>query len=435
MSQKVMPQTFALNQGWLSIKINGVLLPVYGLMFILLCIAIWLDKLPMNMLGAFAVLMLIGNILNHLGNHLPIIKSYLGGGAVFSIFVSAALATYQVLPTNVVDLCANFLNDMGFLDLYIATLITGSILGMNRQLLTKASVRFLPVSFISMGLAIVVVGIVGSLIGYGFREAILYISLPMMSGGMGAGVIPLSSIYSDTMGVPASDIVSTLIPASAFGNALAIIAAALIAKTGEFFPKYNGQGVLMPIKEDTAKGSPAKLDFVRMGVGLLTALSFFLVGSIINKFFPDVHAYAFMIIVVVIAKIAGLIPQYYEECATMWSTFVMQNLTAALLAGIGIALLDLTVLANAMTWQFVLLSATSILTVALASAIGGKIVGFFPVESSITAGLCTNSMGGTGNIAVLSASDRMNLIPFAQMATRIGGALILILSSFLVKLL
>lgn len=435
MAEKAASKELALNFSWTSIKINGITLPVYAIMLIILVLSIWLDKLPMNMIGALAVLMLIGNVLNYLGNHLPIIKSYLGGGAVFSIFVSAALATFNILPQEVVDLCADFLNNMGFLDLYIATLITGSILGMDRQLLTKASVRFLPVTFVSMAAAITVVGLVGSLIGYGFREAILYISLPMMSGGMGAGVIPLSSIYSDTMGIPASDIVSTLIPASAFGNVLAIIAAALIAKAGESFPAYNGQGELMPVKEKSASSEPAKLDVTRMGVGLLTAMAFFLVGSIVNRFFPEVHAYAFMIIIVVIAKIAGIVPKYYEESATMWSSFVMKNLTAALLAGIGLALLDLTVLANAMTWQFLLLSTTSIVTVAIISAIGGKLVGFYPVESSITAGLCTNSMGGTGNIAVLSASERMNLIPFAQMATRIGGAIILILSSFLVKLL
>lgn len=78
------------------------------------------------------------------------IKSYLGGGAVFSIFVSVALATFSMLPQEVVGLCADFLNNMGFLDLYIATVITGSILGMDRRLLTKASVRFLPVMFVSV---------------------------------------------------------------------------------------------------------------------------------------------------------------------------------------------------------------------------------------------------------------------------------------------
>ncbi|WP_273706352.1 2-hydroxycarboxylate transporter family protein, partial [Leuconostoc mesenteroides] len=54
------------------------------------------------------------------------------------------------------------------------------------------------------------------------------------------------------------------------------------------------------------------------------------------------------------------------------------------------------------------------------------------VEAAITAGLANNSMGGTGNVAVLAASERMNLIAFAQMGNRIGGALILVVAGILV---
>ncbi|OSP59987.1 hypothetical protein EFP6CTSP_15485, partial [Enterococcus faecium] len=43
----------------------------------------------------------------------------------------------------------------------------------------------------------------------------------------------------------------------------------------------------------------------------------------------------------------------------------------------------------------------------------GRLFGLYPIESTITAGLCNNSMGGTGNVAVLSAANRMELIAFA----------------------
>ena len=76
------------------------------------------------------------------------------------------------------------MNEVGFLDFYIAALITGSILGMDRELLKKAAVRFLPVSFLSMAVAALMAGIVGILTGQGFRETVLYIAMPMMSGGM-----------------------------------------------------------------------------------------------------------------------------------------------------------------------------------------------------------------------------------------------------------
>lgn len=419
-----------------DVKINGIHLPIYIAVSVLLLGMAYYEMLPSNMMGALATLIVLGGLFNTIGNKLPIVKSYLGGGAVFCIFASSALATFHVLPKSIVDNCSNFLNDVGFLDLYIAALITGSILGMNRKLLIRAAVRFLPVSFISMTCAAIMAGIVGMLVGRGFSESILYIAMPMMSGGMGAGVIPLSGIYANATGAEAATIISKMIPASALGNVLAIICAALLAKLGTVKTNLSGNGHLMKENQEKKEESTEiKLDYIMMGTGLLMSLSFFGIGVLINKVFPNVHAYAFMIIIVVVCKTAGIIPKKYEQAAVQWSQFVMKNLTTALLTGIGVALLDLKLLASAITLTYLLICVSIIATVALVSAIGGKLVGFYPIESSITAGLCTNSMGGTGNIAVLSAADRMELIPFAQMATRIGGALVLIISSFLIQIL
>lgn len=358
-----------------EIKIMGMSLPVYIIAAFVILYAAMTGILPENMVGALAIMMVLGSALNLMGNKIPIIRSYLGGGAVFCIFASSALATFGILPTAVVENCKDFMNNVGFLDFYIAALITGSILGMNRDLLKKAAVRFLPISFLSMACAILMAGLMGIITGRGFGQTILYIALPMMSGGMGAGVIPLSGIYAGATGADSAQIISQMIPASAVGNVLAI----------------NGNGELMPSKDEKKSGKEMKL--------------------------------------------AGIIPAKYEEAAVQWSQFVMKNFTSALLAGIGIALLDLKVLGAALTPEFMLITVVIILTVALCAGLFGKFVGFYPVEAAITAGLCTNSMGGTGNIAVLSASDRMGLIPFAQMATRLGGALVLISASFLITIL
>uniref|UniRef100_UPI0011316409 2-hydroxycarboxylate transporter family protein n=1 Tax=Salmonella enterica TaxID=28901 RepID=UPI0011316409 len=42
-------------------------------------------------------------------------------------------------------------------------------------------------------------------------------------------------------------------------------------------------------------------------------------------------------------------------------------------------------------------------------------------ESSITAGLCMANRGGSGDLEVLSACNRMNLISYAQISSRLGG--------------
>ncbi len=424
----------------LEFKIMGLSLPVYLTLAIIVLFAAETEILPTNMVGALAVMIVLGSVFNMMGSKIPIVRSYLGGGAVFCIFASSALASFGFLPTSVVENCKDFMNSVGFLDFYISALITGSILGMNRDLLKKAAIRFLPVSFLSMACAMLMGGVAGMLTGRGFNDSILYIAMPMMSGGMGAGVTPLSQIYSNATGLDQAGIISQMIPASAVGNVLAIISAALIAKIGTKFPALNGNGKLMDVPEDkntkeTKAQGNGSMDLSIMGTGLLFSCGFFTIGTLISHVFPNIHAYAFMIIIVVIFKLLGVIPAKYEFMAVQWGQFVMKNFTHALLAGIGVALLDMKVLGASLTPQFMIICISIIVTVAIVSSVLGKLFGFYPVEASITAGLCTNSMGGTGNIAVLSAADRMELIPFAQMATRLGGAMVLISASFLIRLL
>ena len=52
----------------------------------------------------------------------------------------------------------------------------------------------------------------------------------------------------------------------------------------------------------------------------------------------------------------------------------------------------------------------------------GRLVNIHPIEAGIVAA-CRASQGGTGDVAILSASERMNMMPYAQVATRIGGAI------------
>lgn len=96
---------------------------------------------------------------------------------------------------------------------------------------------------------------------------------------------------------------------------------------------------------------------------------------------------------------------------------------------------DLGAVISAFSPLYMLLVLVVVVCVSIGAGIGGYLVGFYPVESAITAGLCTTNMGGTGDIAVLSAAKRMELLPFAQIATRICGALILIVASILTKVL
>lgn len=78
-----------------NVDVKGIALPIYiGIILILICIMA-IGKLPHTIVGAISVLVILGNFLHYLGNKIPIIRSYLGGGSVFCIFVSAFLATLE----------------------------------------------------------------------------------------------------------------------------------------------------------------------------------------------------------------------------------------------------------------------------------------------------------------------------------------------------
>lgn len=57
-------------------------------------------------------------------------------------------------------------------------------------------------------------------------------------------------------------------------------------------------------------------------------------------------------------------------------------------------------------------------------------LGMCPIESAIV-NACHSGQNGTGHIAILRAANRMQLMSFAQIATRIGGAITVTLTLIL----
>ena len=206
-------------------RLSGIYLIPFVIIAIVIATATFMNVLPGGMVGAFPIMIVIGAILNELGNRTPIIKDYLGGGPIVVIFGTAALFTYNLLPESAGKVISDFTKGGGFLTFYIAALITGSILGMDRKLLLKAAVRFVPAIFAGLIAAFLLVGIGGMLIGYGFSDAILYIGTPIMGGGMGAGAVLMSEIFAEKMNGNPEAILSLIVPALALGNAMSIVAA------------------------------------------------------------------------------------------------------------------------------------------------------------------------------------------------------------------
>ena len=440
--KKTLAQEFSVlfNLPWYIFLIFGAVVVV----------AAYMGVLPQGMAGCFAIMIVLGTVLGKLGDNTPIIKDYLGGGAIVIIFGSAALNFFKVIPEDVVTNITSFFKPTGaFLDFYIAALITGSILGMNRKLLVKAAARYFPAIFGGLGLAFLLCSVLGQVMGFGWARALLLIALPIMGGGMGAGATPLSKIFESAGTMTADEALSVMTPAVAIGNAISIVIAGVIVKiiTDK---SWNGQGTLMqsgtvdPAELEISPEMQAKRDDIKitnLGVGLLVSVSFFAWGYIVANLWKmivpsvSIHAYAWMIITVAICKITNCLPEQIEIACYQWFQFIMKNLTNTLLVGIGICYLDLNAVIESLNVTYLVLCLVTCLGAFFGAAIVGKFVGFYPVEAGITAGLCMSNMGGTGDVAVLSAADRMELMPFAQISSRLGGAVILLLGSLMLSLM
>ncbi|RBW71152.1 2-hydroxycarboxylate transporter family protein [Bacillus taeanensis] len=405
----------------------------FSIFAIIAITAMYTGHLPGGMIGSLLIMIVLGELFGWIGDRTPIINSFLGGGAIVAIFGSAFMVYSNLLPESTVTMVTDFMKTGGFLDFYIAALITGSILGMNSKILVQAGARYLLPLLAGVVGAGVLAGLIGLLIGYSPKEAILVIAMPIMGGGMGAGAVPMSQVYSSMLGNEPSYYLSILVPALALGNVFAIILASLLNKLGEMKPNLSGNGQLMK-NFHYEKEATTKYDIGKMGAGILAAAAFFVLGELLGAFIP-LHPYALMILMVALVKILNLIPSAVSEGASQWYQFVAKNWTFALLIGIGIAYTDLDQVISALSIQYVVIVFAVVLGAVIGSGIVGKMMGFYPIEAAITAGLCMANMGGTGDVAVLSAAKRMELMPFAQISSRLGGALILLLVGILIPLL
>jgi len=63
----------------------------------------------------------------------------------------------------------------------------------------------------------------------------------------------------------------------------------------------------------------------------------------------------------------------------------------------------------------------------------GRFMNMYPVESALVTA-CHSGLGGTGDVAILSAANRIELMPFAQVSTRLGGACMVVMAAILMRL-
>lgn len=418
----------------LGFKIGVIPLPIYILLAIIIFAAASLGQLPNDMIGGLAVIMIMGVLLSYLGFNLPLLKN-IGGPAILSLMVPSFLVFWNVLNPPIVDSVHTLMKTSNFLYLYIACLVAGSITGMNRQTLISGFIRiFIPMMAGTAAAVLVGLG-VGMMFGYTAHRTLFYIIVPIIGGGVGEGILPLSIAFSQILGGESGSYVAQMIPAAVIGNVFAIIGAGLLKKMADKNPAITGNGVLVKEKNGQKLGGSSydseKIDFPLMGAGLLFACSLFITGSLLSPF-VGIPGPILMIFGAALLKICKLLPYKIEQGAYQLYKFVSGTLTWPLMVGLGILYIPLEDVAALLSVPYVITCASVIAAMIITGYFVGKWVRMYPVEAAIVTG-CRGGLGGTGDVAILSASGRMELMPFAQISTRIGGALTIVAATLLIS--
>ncbi|WBL31565.1 2-hydroxycarboxylate transporter family protein [Candidatus Phytoplasma sacchari] len=430
-----------------------------------------------SIISMLSFTMCLAALFKIIGEKTPILKD-IGGGSILCILVPAFIFNYKFKYLNDSFAIfqsefkekAKFLNSnyttngvgIGFSDLFVSFLVAGSLLSIPKDIIKSTLKKFLPLVLISLTISATIVGLLGVLLNPikgidaiqgcdagKFANAIFFIFVPISSGGITCGIVPLTQIFSQGnvgyIDLYRSHILSSLL----IGGISSVIFGGLIKK---FFgnSKYNNPKGLLEKnhhankeikKEKTIKKDKTEnLNISDITNGLFLVFCFYIISNIIKKFIviiiPSIKNYmpptiVFLVVIIMFIKILNLIPEYFTNCINKSSELITKTFSYSILVIVGIGTDINKIISSVNNISFLITCLLCVIATALSAAIIGNKIGYYPVQSSISAGLCANSIGGAGNLAILEAASEQKLLPYAQISTRIGGDIVVIIASIL----
>ena len=440
-------------------KWGGISLPMFLVALVVVAIMVYvpfgLDKegnpgsfLRPNFLVMFSALAVFGLLFGEIGDRIPIWNDFIGGGTILVFFMAAVFGTYHLVPEKFMSAVDIFYGEqpVNFLEMFIPALIVGSVLTVDRKTLIKSISGYIP---------LIIIGVLGAsaggiLVGFIFGKAPMDIMmnyvLPIMGGGTGAGAVPMSQMWAAQTGRPASEWFGFAISILSIANVFAILCGALLKKVGEAKPNLTGNGELIidnskeAIRDKEVEVKPELTDttaaFILTGVLFMVA---HILGDVWSAFAKSInikfelHRLVFLILLTMFLNIANVVPDKIKAGAKRMQTFFSKHTIWILMAAVGFTTNVKEIIAAGAISNLLIALAIVLGAVGLIMLVARKMK-FYPVEAAITAGLCMANRGGAGDVAVLGAADRMDLMSFAQISSRIGGAMMLVLGSLMFSL-
>ncbi len=410
--------------------------PVFALLLLVIGGFVVRGKLPTDISLMIAILGVGGFACAELGKRIPVIRN-LGAAAIFATFIPSYLVYVHALPGPMVETIKSFTKDSQFLFLYIAAIVVGSVLSMDRSVLVRGFLKVFVPMVAGTAAALAVGMAMGVALGMGAHQTFFFVLAPALAGGVGEGAIPLSIGYAGMLHTDQGLLLAKLLPAVMFASLTAIVCSGVLNHIGRRRPDLTGNGVLQVDEhDDIGLLSPqpqtpiGPADVAAAGV---TAVTLYLIGLLGQTVFGFPGPIT-MLLLAIVLNLGRLVSPVLKAGAFAYYKFFSTAVTYPLLFAIGVSLTPWDKLIAAFTPAMVITIIATVTALMGTGFIVGRWLGMYPIEAAIVTG-CRASQGGTGDVAILTACDRLPLMPFAQISTRIGGAATVIAALSLLKLL
>ena len=350
------------------------------------------------------------------------------------IFIPSYLVHTHIVSDTVLAPVKALVDSTQILSIYISLLILGSILSIERTfLLTRIGQYIVPV--LAASCAAVVVGtICGVAIGLAWRDALFFVVFPVMAGGISAGALPLSAGYGGASGLATGPLLAQLLPSVIVGNFVAMVLASLFSVVEERL-----RGLPASASSDTDKSLsdtdkslhqgempaasgaslPVKTTMTSYASAALS-IAAFTVASWLASHLLDVSLPLASIVLAVLLHWLNIPSGLMRSRIVTVYRFGIAALTYPILVLVGLLYTPWQTLIAGFAPARLLIIVATVTTLGIVGSIVSRRVALSGIDGGLVS-LTRAAMGGTGDVIILSAARRLDLMPFAQIATRAGG--------------
>lgn len=415
--------------------IEGISLKLYVLVAVLSIAILQLGLLTQTgVAGAYAVLWTIALFFFAIGERVKIFKALVGGGLVIAWAGAAVISRVGLIEQEDIQFIQAQVIGNGFLYFVLAALVSSSVLGVQTKELKKSLLSYAPIIIGGLIVAAIAGLIAGLIVGMPSAEVITRFFLPIMGGGAGAGALPMSEVYAEVTGGNVTEYFNHAIGVLTLGNLTAILIASILAYLGKFVPSINGEGKLVRgIDHVKINMESVAEEEINTHSAMVLVVCILLAGILLANF-NSLHFFAWVTIISIILNLSGKVTSAMKASMKILSAWGMKAFLATILVAFGLTA-DFDVIIALFSFGNLLVIVSIVFGAAIGAGLTSHFVHLYPIEGAITGGLCMADAGGSGDLQVLSAARRIELYPYSQLSSRLGGAFVLILASYLFQIL